>query len=195
MKLRRIALITLSAITAVTAAFPALANPFKDADGNIHIQNLTANQKITIEAGGLERKIVANYCGLVLVPVPSNAAMPGSISVDGTAVDTTTLPVQSVPSCTNNVLKEARPNNFKDANGRVVIVGKTSGVQSTVVYTGVPASRSLTANACGFVRISNSVSTPAPAGFNYGGTAYTTASLPTNEPNRCIDGKKFVYTP
>ncbi len=197
MKLRqRFALIGLASLSVLTAIAPAFAAPFKDADGNIHFQDgLTANQKVEYEAGGLERKVVANYCGLLIVPVPTSAAMPGSITVDGAAVDTSTLPVQSVPSCTNNVLKEARSANFKDANGRVVLVNKTAGVQSTVVYTGVPAVKSLTANTCGYARIGNSTTTPAPASFNYGGSSYTTSTLPVSIPNRCIDGKKFVYTP
>jgi Iap family predicted aminopeptidase len=95
----------------------------------------------------------------------------------------------------NNVLREARPANFKDANGRVVVVGKTAGVQSDVLYPGVPNARTTTANLCGYARISNSTTNPAPATFVYGGTTYTTSSLPTQVPNRCIDGNKFVYQP
>ncbi|MDX2241408.1 MAG: hypothetical protein NW224_12050 [Leptolyngbyaceae cyanobacterium bins.302] len=201
MKLRRrFALIGLACLSAATAISPAFAAPFKDSDGNIHFQDsLTPGQKVTYEAGGLERKVTANYCGLLIISVPSNAPMPASISVDGAAVDTTSLPVQSVPSCTNNVLKEPRPANFKDANGRVVLVGKTPGVQSPVIYTGVPSLKSLTANGCGYARIGNSTAYPAPMNFTYGGQSYTTASLPVSIPNKCItiNGSpvKFVYTP
>lgn len=200
MKLRRrFALIGLACVSALTAIAPALAVPFKDSSGNIHIQDLTPNQQVTYDAGALSKKVTANYCGLLIIGVPTNAPMPASITVDGATVDTTSLPVLSVPSCTNNVLKEARSANFKDANGRVVLVGKTPGVQSTVDYTGVPATKTLTANGCGYARISNSTTSPAPASFTYAGTPYTTASLTTTIPNRCItiDGTayKFVYTP
>lgn len=193
---RRSALIGLAAISCLTAASPAFAQ-FKDMDGNVHIQNLTPNQKVEYTAGsGLTKKIAANFCGLVIVGTPSaTQAMPASISVNGAAFDTSSLPVLSVPSCTNNVLKEARAANFKDATGRVVLVNKTPGVQTEVVYTGVPATKSLTANTCGYARISNSTTSPAPTSFTYGGTPYTTSALSTQVPNRCIDGNKFVYTP
>lgn len=193
---RRIALIGLAAISCLSAASPAFAQ-FKDADGNIHIQNLTANQKVEYQSGtGLTKKIAANFCGLVIVGVPSaTQPMPASITIDGAAFDTTALAVSSVPSCTNNVLKEPRPTNFKDATGRVVLVGKTPGVQAEVVYTGVPATKSLTANACGYAKISNGTTTPAPVSFTYNSTAFTTAALPVQIANRCIEGNKFVYTP
>lgn len=192
---RRVALIGLAALSALSTMTPAFAQ-FKDVDGNIHFQTgLSPSQKVEYSAGELSRKITANFCGLVIVPVPTGASMPASITVDGTSVNTTTLPVQSVPQCVNNTLKEARPANFKDSTGRVIIVGKTSGVQSIVAYPGVPSIKSITANACGYARISNSTSNPAPATFTYAGQTYTTATLPEQIPNRCIDGKKFVYTP
>lgn len=192
---RRFALIGLAALSCLTAVSPAFAQ-FKDAQGNIHFQSgLSPNQKVEYSSGELSRKITANYCGLVIVPVPKDASMPASITVDGTSIDTTSLPVQSVPQCVNNTLKEPRPSNFKDATGRVVVVGKTSGIQSTVVYPGVPSVKSISANACGYAKISNSTANPAPATFTYNGQSYTTANLPTQVPNRCIDGNKFVYQP
>lgn len=201
MKLRRcFALIGLACLSAVSAMSPAMAQ-FKDSDGNIHFQSgIAANAPVEVRVGsGLERKVTANYCGLVLISPPSTAPMPASITVDGGAVDVSALPVQPIPSCTNNTLKEPRAANFKDASGRVAIVGKTRGIQSIVVYPGVPNTKTIRANGCGYARISNSTTTPAPTAFTYRGTAYTTASLPTQIPNRCItvDGApaKFVYTP
>jgi len=193
---RRLALVGLAAVSCLSVVSPAVAQ-FKDATGSIHFQDLAPAQKIEYSAGdGLTRKIAANFCGLVIAGNPSSTVpMPASISVDGTPFNTASLPVFSVPSCVNNVLKEPRAANFKDATGRVVLVGRTPGIQSEVVYTGVPATKSLTANACGYARIGNSVTTPAPANFTYLGSSYSTASLSTNIPNRCIDGNKFVYTP
>jgi len=193
---RRLALVGLAAVSCLSVVSPAVAQ-FKDSTGSIHFQDLAPAQKIEYSAGdGLTRKIAANFCGLVIAGNPSSTVpMPASISVDGTSFDTAFLPISSVPSCVNNVLKEPRLENFKDATGRVVLVGRTPGIQSEVVYTGVPATKSLTANACGYARIGNSVTTPAPANFTYLGSSYSTASLSTNIPNRCIDGNKFVYTP
>jgi len=193
---RRFALVGLAAVSCLSVVSPAMAQ-FKDSDGNIHFQNLTPSQKIEYSAGsGLTKKIVANFCGLLVVPVPSSTVpMPGSITVGGASVSISSLPVLSVPSCLNNVLKEPRAANFKDATGRVVLVSRTPGVQAEIVYTGVPATKSLTANGCGYARIGNSVTTPAPASFTYNGTSFTSSALTMRIPNRCIDGKKFVYTP
>lgn len=195
--LRRFALVGLAVVSAMSVVSPAFAQ-FKDDKGNVHFQTgLTSGQKIEYQAGsGLTRKVTANYCGLLIVGNPSSTvAMPASITVAGASVDTTSLPVQSVPSCTNNVLKEPRAADFKDATGRVILVGKTPGVQQEVVYPGVPATKSITANACGYAKISNSTTTPAPANFTYNGTPYDTATLAVQIPNRCIEGNKFVYTP
>lgn len=193
--MKRFFLVSLSVLSALSAITPAMAQ-FKDSTGSIHFQTgLTANQRVEIQTGELKRKVAANFCGLLVIPVPSNAPMPASITVDAVAIDTTTLPVLSVPPCTNNTLKEPRTVNFKDASGRVALVGKTPGIQSEITYPGVPSPRTLSANACGYAKLTNSTTTPAPASFTYQGTAYTTASLPTQIPGRCYDGVKFVPQP
>jgi hypothetical protein len=177
------------------SAGSALANPFRDSDGNIHIQNLTAQQSTQLSYGTLTRRVTANYCGLLIVPVPTGGSMPASISVGGTAITTGTLPVQTVPRCVDNVLAETRAANFRDVNGRVIVVGRTAGVGYDVTYTGTPTTRNLRANACGFVRISNTLTNPAPTSFTYNSTAYTTASLPLQTPSRCYDGVRFAPQP
>jgi hypothetical protein len=94
---RRAALVGLAAMSRLTAVSPAFAQ-FKDVDGNIHIQSgLKANQKVEYSAGELSRKITANYCGLVIRPVPTSGSMPASITVDGSSIATGSLSVQSVP--------------------------------------------------------------------------------------------------
>jgi hypothetical protein len=184
-----IALAGCSLITATSA----LAAPFKDSDGNIHIQDLTASQKIDIQYGTLSTKRVANGCGLVSISKPSSIpSMPSSIMVGTDTIDVASLPVQTTPKCTNNVLAETRSTNFKTSSGTVVVVGKTSGVSYDVTFTGVPTTKTSTANACGFVRISNSATKPAPTSFTYGGQNYDTAALPTQIPSRCYNGIKFV---
>jgi hypothetical protein len=191
-KFRRSIAIALTGCSLLTAT-AALAAPFKDADGNIHIQNLTASQKIDIQHGTHTTKRVANGCGLVTVSKPSSIpVMPSSIVVGTDTIDVAALPVQTTPKCTNNVLAETRSTNYKTASGTVVVVGKTSGVSYDVTFTGVPTTRTSTANACGFVRISNSATRPAPTSFTYGGQSYDTAALPTQIPSRCYNGIKFV---
>jgi len=174
------------------SATSAIAAPFLDNDGNIHFQEAAPNESITIQSGQLSRKVTANYCGLLVVPVPTNFAMPASIQVGADTIDTTTLPTQSVPHCLDNTLAESRPTNFKDASGRVVIIGKTSGISYQVNYPGIPSSRVIRANACGLARINNTTASPAPNTFSYNRQNFTTAALPTQTPSRCYDGIKFV---
>ncbi|MBD2019259.1 hypothetical protein H6F43_03560 [Leptolyngbya sp. FACHB-36] len=189
---RQIAIVTLAAAS-VLPAFSAFAAPFKDMDGNIHIQDVTPNAQVPIEAGESKKKVKANYCGLVVVSKPNTSTpIPGSIVVGGETIDTTTLPMQSLPACVDNALKEARATNFKTSDGRVVLVAKTAGINYDVIYTGVPSVKQYRASVCGFVRISNSLTNPAPASFTYASTPYTTADLPTQTPGRCINGVKFI---
>jgi hypothetical protein len=185
---RAIALAGLSALL-----LPTVANAqFKDADGNIHIQNLTPGTKVEISSGELAKKITANFCGLVTISKPTVGAMPATLGVGTDTITVAGLPVQTIPRCVNGALAEARAANFQDATGRVVVVGKTPGTQYDVTYTGTPGVRSLTANLCGFVKISNSTTKPAPATFTYAGTPYTTANLPTQLPGRCLNGIKYL---
>jgi hypothetical protein len=181
----------LAALTAVVFPLAAQAQ-FKDADGAIHIQNLSAGQKISISSGELTKKITANFCGLVTVGIPTGQSMPASVMVGTDTITVASLPVQTVPRCVNNVLAETRSANFKDSNGRVIVVNKTPGTQYTVIYTGTPALKSYTANTCGLVKVSNTTNSPAPASFTYNGTAFTTSSLPTQTPAKCISGVKYV---
>jgi hypothetical protein len=183
MKLQALALASLTALIAL----PAFANPFKDSDGAIHIQNLTPGTSIPLESGEYSRRITPNFCGLLIVSnPPGGVAMPPSVNVGGTSVTIASLPTQTLPRCVDNVLAEARPADFKTADGRVVLVGRTPGVGVEVTYPGVPAIRNFRANGCGYIRVSNTPTAPAPATFSYGGTSYTTASLPTQIPSRCI---------
>jgi hypothetical protein len=192
--LTKAALFAMSGFIAISAASPAMAQ-FKDAEGNIHVQNLTPGASATVLSGELTRKVTANFCGLVTVSVPTGQTMPATVQVGADTITVATLPVQSVPRCVNSVLAEARPANFKDASGRVVVVAKTPGTQYDVVYTGLPATRTLTANACGFIRISNTASRPVPTSFTYNGTTYTTATLPTQNPGLCRSGVKYLPAP
>lgn len=184
------------AVGLAISALPAFAAPFKDSLGNIHIQDASPGTSLQLEAGELKRTIKANFCGLVTVSKPnSTTPLPATVTVGGETINVSSLAELSLPSCKDNTLSEARPDNFRTPDGRVVVVGKTVGIGYPVIYPGVPASRSLRANACGFAKITNSTSNPAPETFAYGGQSYTTASLPVEVPGRCYDGKKFIYQP
>lgn len=86
-------------------------------------------------------------------------------------IDVSSLPMQTQPTCANNVLTESRTTNFKLANGSVVVVGKTPGITSTVLFDGANTKCSLRANNCGFLvarpsdslRSARALSSTAPA--------------------------------
>jgi hypothetical protein len=184
-----------------SAVLPSIAAPFKDAAGSVHIQDgLTATQKVTLELTGtpLSKKVTVTPCGLATIGAPSSTlAMPGSISVAGNSIDTTSLPIAGTPKCTLNtttgVYGLATPvtGNFKTTSGQVVLINQTAGSQLTVEYTGINKTKIVTANACGLIK-TGSAASPAPATFKYEGTDYTTASLPIAVPARCINGIKYV---
>ncbi|KAM3093217.1 hypothetical protein ACKFKF_29780 [Phormidesmis sp. 146-12] len=171
------------------AAASAQAIPFRDAAGNIHFQDAGQTPGLSLQAsnGDLKRNLVANFCGILPVTnPPAPGVMPASITVAGTTIDTTTLPVQAVPTCINNVLSEPRAADFKSATGAVYLVGRTPGIRYETTYPGIPAPGSVSVNGCGYGRISNTVARPAPTTFVFGGTTYTTVDLNLQIPNICI---------
>lgn len=94
--------------------------------------------------GGSATK-VANPCGLAIFSTLDNPGQ--SLFVAGARINYQNLPIQTIPACKAGVLSEPRPNNFKTAEGRTVLVGQTGSV--TAQYL-VRRKRSGSFNACGF---------------------------------------------
>lgn len=94
--------------------------------------------------GGSATK-VANPCGLTIFSTLDNPGQ--SVSVAGSNIGYSNLPVQTIPVCSGGVLSEPRTANFRTAEGRTVLVGQTGSV--TAQYL-VRRKRSGSFNACGF---------------------------------------------
>ena len=180
----------------------AQAAPFKDAAGVVYFQDAgqTAAQKLTIQLTGspVTKNVTANQCGLATVPVPSaTVPMPASIKIGATIVDVSSLSVAATPKCALNsttgtyALATPAPTNFKTIDGKVVVIGQPASLSQIVEYTGVGKVKTATADKCGMAKL-GSTSAPAPSTFQFGGTNYTTASLPVAIPNRCIGGIKYA---
>lgn len=92
--------------------------------------------------------VTANACGLATVRTLPNSMQ--FVRVGDNQIDYSSLPVQTIPSCSGGVLSEPRPNNFKLADGRTVLVGQSGSV--SVQFLGRSA-RSGTFNACGLRNI------------------------------------------
>lgn len=158
----------------------------------------TPNGRVQVALGSTERTQarVVGACGEVRIPVPTNGSFAG-LKVDGTAIDVSTLPVQTLPTCVSGSFSEPRTANFKTANGQVVIIGKTANSAATVTLP-VEVNRNVTINGCGFGVLRPSSGSTLPATINVSGTDYTLASLPdAGKPPICqtSNGQSFGYVP
>jgi hypothetical protein len=204
-KLGLIATTVLSAIASSIA--PSAAIPYNsatvykatDAGNTVVVFSASPGSRISVNLGTSPRPAarLAGSCGEVRISPPASGDFTG-LQVDGTAVDASSLSVQSLPSCVNGTFSEARTSNFKTPTGQVVIVGKTP---QSAVSISLPAAvtRNVTIGACGFgVLRPTSASGPLPATFMVDATSYTVATLPdaTTPPYcRTIDGTPYGYVP
>jgi hypothetical protein len=202
------------------ALAPALAAPppdvFKDSDGNVYIHGTTAANLGTNATAStsedLVRRVQAGYCGEIRIsPSSSLPTIGSSWTINGTTRARTSLPSITdpdlVPTCRNAAWSPALPPAITAAGGfvdnsvsgrdRVFVLGFSSGVSQEVTFTDVNASQRLRANACGFVRISNTAANPVPDSLTIGNTIYTPASLTVAAPPLCRrEGSSYVqYTP
>jgi len=98
-----------------------------------------------------------------------------------------------MPACVKNpvtgqFLKEPGSGSFVTVDGKVGILNKPI-VPILYTWGGINQSKSLTANRCGFLKLSN---TNLPVSFKFANTTYISASLPIRNPKLCIDGIKYV---
>jgi|GEM_PF-2104638 len=189
--------ILFTAAAAFAAPPPAV---YKTAAGEIVLHSgLTATQQVLVEYPNIPaaRKIKADYCGLVTVPTSDSQPIGSTVTVDGTQLTVSSLPVQTKPACSNNTLAESRTANFKLTNGSVVVVGKTPGITSTVLFDGANTKRSLRANGCGFLVVRPSDSLPIGSSLVFNSTSYTLSSLSTDSMPLCRteNGSAVRYNP
>lgn len=144
----------MSLLAPVAQAYPAI---FRDSQNNVYVMNQTPQSRVQLTYNGMMRgrDYQANTCGWITLRNSSTNPIAGTISVGGTEVDTTTLPTQLLPSCSDGTPAETRAANFKTNTGDVVIVGRAPGSYVTIQIP-QDRDRSGTANACGFVKFSNS---------------------------------------
>jgi hypothetical protein len=157
----------------------------------------TANSKIEVDLGSTPKTTarVVGSCGEVKIAVPTSGSFAG-LKVDGTSIDTASLPIQTLPTCISGAFSEARPANFKTPNGQVVVVGKTAGSAATIALPS-DVTKNINVNSCGFGKITATETLPLTS-FSIAGTSYTLASLPNaGQPPVCkvADGVSTIYTP
>lgn len=93
---------------------------------------------------GKTKAFIANPCGLIIVPTSEH---PLQRVFAGTNIGYSSLPVQTLVTCSTGILSEPRPDNFKTSDGRTVLVGRTGSIE--VQYM-ARSRKGGTFNACGF---------------------------------------------
>ncbi|WP_373527378.1 hypothetical protein [Nostoc sp.] len=169
-----------------------------DNGSTVVVFSATPASRIQVSLGSADRPTarLAGSCGEVRISSPSTGSFAG-LKIDGVAVDASTLPVQSLPSCVSGAFMEPRAANFKTAGNQVVIVGKTVNAAVSVSLP-QPTTRTVTVNACGFGVLRPTTGLSLPTSFMVDATSYTLATLPnavTAPYCRTIDGTPYGYVP
>ncbi|MBD2778662.1 hypothetical protein ICL16_43120 [Iningainema sp. BLCCT55] len=169
-----------------------------DNGNTVVVFSASAGSKIQVNLGTQSKPTakIVGACGELKISVPSTGSFEG-LKVDGTAVDASTLPTQTLPSCVSGSFAEPRPNNFKTPSGQVIIVGKTANTAASIELPQA-STKSISVNACGFGVLKASSGQMLPATFKVDATEYTVASLPdaTVAPYcRTIQGVSSGYVP
>jgi hypothetical protein len=127
---------------------------FKDSQNNLYIAGISPQQEATFSYPGTPKvsSARANLCGAVVVRGSGGVPITGTIKVDNVSIDSSTLPTQLLPPCTNGSFAEPRTSNFKTSDGQVVVVGKTAN-NFYGIETPENAIRRVRANACGLVKV------------------------------------------
>jgi hypothetical protein len=199
-------LIATTVISALFAPLSAFAIPYQgatvykamDGSNQVVVFSGTSGSRISVNLGSSPRPVarLAGSCGEVRISPPASGDFTG-LQVDGTAIDASTLPTQTLPSCVSGSFSETRSANFKTPTGQVVVVGKTPG---SAVSVSLPSAvtRSVTVGACGFGVLRPSSGQTLPSSFSVNTTNYTIASLPNsgNVPYcRTVNGTPYGYVP
>ena len=206
-KIVKLGVISAAALSAIASLMkPAAAIPYQSATvyramdngSQVVVFSGTAGSRISVSLGSSDKTTakLAGSCGEIRVSIPPSGSFEG-LKVDGSPIDASSLPTQTLPSCVSGSFSETRSSNFKTPAGQVVIVGKTPG---SAVSVSLPSAstKNVTVNACGFGTLKGTDASPLPANFMVGTTSYTVASLPdaTTAPYcRTVNGTPYGYVP
>lgn len=185
---------------------PASAIPYKgdtvykasDRGFPIVVFSASPGSRIRVNLGNASstQARVAGSCGEVRLSVPASGSFAG-LKVDNVAVDATTLPTQTLPSCVSGAFAEPRTANFKTPAGQVVIVGKTPN-SAVSIELPQPSVATVSVNGCGFGVLRPRTGQTLPATFSTDSTSYTMASLKdAAKPPLCrtTNGAAAAYIP
>lgn len=173
------------------------AGTIKDAAGALYIDDLTPNSRSIVEFPSAQKTINSNAdaCGRITIRNSASTPLTGvdEIKLDGTSVNTASLPTDTLPRCLNGVAEVNQTANFKTPDGSFVIVGQSPLSQHAIAFPGVALSRQVNANTCGFIRLTTSAQYPLTGTIKVNGDSVDTTTVTTGNPPRCINN--VLYKP
>ena len=170
MKSIKIAAVLFGLIVLAASAMPARAETRKDASNNVYINDLVPGSvhDISLDGTPRTRKITANRCGVFrLSPSLEYSAATQIVLVGAESVtqNISSLPVMIPGTCrsVNGVyalVDAPEASWFRDSIGAVYVQSQTPSVVRTFSYPELSVGRKITANACGYIKISSTTSSP-----------------------------------
>jgi hypothetical protein len=175
----------------------------------LFVMELQPNTSTPIQVDGTRtRNLKANGCGLIVITPPVNSQINDfSVNQNGTAIysndrfNSNPSNRQTIPSCVNGQLTEARSGDFVTPEGKIVLnqVGTqfhfTPGAEYQVRINGW-FGRNVQANACGFARIGQTQTRPLPSAIRIDGQVingfYSPQSFEAGERPICSKGKLYM---
>lgn len=177
---------------------------FKDSAGNIYVHsgvNPGEHLKVALVGQPYKKNIKAGNCGQISIGTSTSMPSVGNtITIDGTTIDLSKIPVtSSVPKCTNGAYNPTPSGNFQTAKGRYELLGYTAGQSYSVSFNDVPNHFNATVNGCSFAVIKSTANHPlsTTSQLTINGTSYAVSSLTVADPPVCKKNGSTVtmYTP
>lgn len=175
-------------LAAIFVSLPAMAVVRRDAQNNIYVTGLTPGTKTAVGFTGTARtrNVRADRCGTVKVSPSLTYASATSISLGSTTSNIGSLPERTPGNCASvngvyNLVNAPTESRFKDAIGAIYIQGLTANSDQVVTYPDLPVGKNVTANACGYFKITNSVTQPITnaTSLKIGSVTYNVSDLTT----------------
>lgn len=167
MKSTKITAVALGSMLVAALAMPAMAEARRDASNNVYITGFSANstQDITFDGTPRTRSVQANRCGVAKVFPSLSYAAATKITLNSIQFNIPTLPVASPGTCSvvNGAyvsVNAPTATRFKDAIGAIYFQGLAPSSAQVVSYPELSLGRKITANACGYIKISSTTSSP-----------------------------------
>ena len=181
-----------------TFAIPQIAGaaPVKDAAGALYIDGLTPSGRSTITFPDAQRTVSVNAdaCGRITIRNSSSTPLSSvtEIKLNGATVDTSTFSTDTLSRCVNGVPEINHPANFKLPDGSFILVGNTPLSRNSIAFPGVPLSRTVTVNACGFITLKTSSQYPLTGTLQIDGNPLDLSTVSTGNPPICKNNILYV---